>query len=367
MPSVRLLGMACRRRRLWRGSATLTGAMLLSVLSILLLAAWQEERQGLLDAEVDREIGRIWGMACVATHRAVQAGLATTARQVTLAELTAPPAPFRPFLPEGLRSADIAGAVVASYGAVVAEGVPLAACSLSGPEVAVRGPSFREGAVMAGLDEIGFVGGANTPMHPRLPDVEAVLGPLGTGSMFMTADFGLGHAAERVHRRAVGGRPELSSLHQGIGFDAGLGIRGAGRVSSERTEAVNGTMPAAARAEAAGDVIVGPLGRVTVQAGTLVEAEGGFAFGGGTQTVFSIPSELAVGTSMRSRGQVGAQNLSSNGDLDAGGALQAGVAVGAADLVLDDKVSAITGTFSGTMTVTGSCEGCAQPVLGSNP
>lgn len=356
------------RHRLWRGSATLFGAIFLSVLAMLLLAAFHEERQDLVDAEADRELGRIWGMTCEGAHRAVQAGMVTTARQVTAAELRSPPAPFRPFLPAGLRTADAAGALVARYGTVMADGVPLAACSLSGPEIGDRWPSLREGAVMAGLDEIGFVGGDATPMHARLAAVQAVLGALPAGAMFATADFGLGHASERVHRRAIGGRPELATVQQDVLFQGGVGILGAGRVASERTEASEGTMPATARAEAGGDVIVGPLGSLAVEAATVMEAEGGFAFGGGTQTVFSIPAALSVGTSMRSRGAVQAQNLQASGDLDAGGGLTATAGTRAASLVLSGEGSAVTGNFSGDLDVRpGGCTGCIQPTLGSNP
>jgi len=339
-------------------------AGVIGVLVALWQGFWQEERQALVDAELERERGRIWGMTCAATHRAVQAGLVTTARRVTPAELRAPPAPFRPFLPAGLNAADAGAAVTAGYGAVVVDGVAMAVCALTGADIAVRGPSLREGAVMAGLERVGFVGGDATPMHGQVAALEAVLGALGADSMFVTADFGIGHASERVHRRAIGGRPELSTVAQDIGFRGGTGIRRAGRIASVVTEAAGGSMPATARAEASGDVIVGSSGRFTVRAVTALEADGGFAFGGGTQTAFSIPQALSVGTSMRSRGAVEAGSVTLSGRLDTGGALQASTEVRAAGLVLNGEVSAVTATFTGNLDVPGGCSGCVVTPVG---
>ncbi len=358
------------------GSATVLGAVLLSALALLFLGGWHEERQRLVDAESDRELGRVWGMTCAAAHRAVQAGLVTAPGAVppgpvtapatlAVAQLRNPPAPFEPFLPAGLRVADVAGALEARYGAVLVDGVPLAVCGLSGPEAAVRGPELLEGARMAGLDTIGLVDGDATPMHARIAAVEAVLGALGAGSLFVTADFGLGHAAERVHRRAVGGRPELSRVEQDLEFDADAGIVGGGRVMSERAEAVSGTMPETARAEAAGDAVVGAAGSLAVRAATEMEAGGGFAFGGGTQTAWQIPGAFAIGTSMRSRGRVQAGSVEAAGDLEAGGGLEARSRMTAGRLALSGLASAVTAGISGTLVVD-SCTGCeAPPPLGS--
>ena len=355
-----------RRRRFWRGSATLVGIIVLTALAGAFLAAWSQERNALLSAEADRERGRVWGMTCAATQRAVQSRPAsfTTPRAVTPAQLKA-----WSLIPDGLRGADEIAGLEARYGAILVDGVPLAACSLSGSEIGVRYPSLREGAVMGGLESIEFVGGDATAMHGRLGDVTAaaVLGALPNGSMFMTADFGIGHPAERAHRRAVGGRPELSSVEQRVRFQGGAGVLGAGVVSSERADADGGSLGRPGlpgRAETTGDVVVGGLGTLTATAATDFEAvDGGFAFGGGTQTVWAIRGEMAVGTSMRSRGAADALNLRVTGQLAAGGGLDARTSAGAVSLTIGNEVSAIAGTVTGNLVVS-SCSGCDQPVLG---
>ena len=209
------------RRGSRRGAALAWGAFLIVALVLVLLMAWQRDRDALRLAEIDRERGRIWGMTCTALQRAVQSRLVTTARTVTPAELKG-----WSLLPGGLGSVERAGGVVATsaYGVVMAGGVPLAACSLSGPELAFRAPALRAGSVMGGLDLVGVVGGDATAMHDRLAAVEAVLGPLPAGSMFMTADFGIRHAADRLHRREVGGRPELVRMETDFVFGPNTGI-----------------------------------------------------------------------------------------------------------------------------------------------
>ena len=99
----------------------IVGAMLLGVLAVLFMSAWQDRFQALADAELERERGRVWGMTCAAAHRAVQAGLVTAAREVTLAELVS-----WGTVPAGINPADVAGELTARYGAVLAGGTPLA-------------------------------------------------------------------------------------------------------------------------------------------------------------------------------------------------------------------------------------------------
>ena len=208
---------------------------------------------------------------------------------------------------------------------------------------------------------MGFAGGDATPMHARLADVQAVLGTLPAGSMFATADFGIGHASERVHRRAVGGRPELSAVEQDVGFQAGAGIVRGGAVSGERARADGGSVAAAGRVDTAGDVVVASAGSLTAQATTALSANGDFAFGGGTQTAWTINGELAVGTALRSRGKVDARTLTVSGDLDAGGSLTvgAGGSAEAATLTVNGALSAVSAAFTGALTVgPGGCTGC---------
>lgn len=362
MRAKRSLAVALRRRRFWRGSATLTGAILLSVLAAAFLASEYLGRHQLLESESMRERGRLWGMACVATHRAVQARPASFAapRTVAPAELKA-----WSLLPDGLSDADGRSGLSAAYGSVLVDGVALAACSLSGSVVAESYPELREGALMAGLDQVGFVGGSDTPMHDRLSDVEAVLGTLAEGSMFMTGDVGIGHAAERVYRRAVGGRPELALMGQDVLFQGGAGIVGAGSVVGERADAEQGSLAAAGRADSDGDVVVGALGQLTVQATTRLESNGGFAFGGGVQSAWSIPAELAIGSSLRSRGEARGRDLVVTGRLEVGGDLDATARAEANGLVVGTEVSARTATFSGTLTVPpGGCPTCTVPPIG---
>ncbi len=303
-------------RRFWRGSATLFGAVLLALFSTVFMASWYGAQAVLFQAEHARERGRMWGLTCLAAHRAVQAGLVTSARAVTLAELRQPGTTFQPFLPAGMQPVDEAGVLAAGYGAVLVDGAPMAVCSLAGSGVARRHPALRAGAVMAGLEVVGEVGGPNTVMHAHLAAVQGVLGALARGSLFVTADFGLAHAIERVHRRAVGGRPELAVMDRALAFAGGWSMVGVGAVGAGAVETAAGA--------AAGDVAVGGdavlRSSLIVEATTAVSATGGFAFGGtqaGAQTVFAIPGELGIGTSMRARGRVAAGRMTLSGTLRA--------------------------------------------------
>ncbi len=354
-------------RRFWRGSSTLFGAVLLALFSTVFMASWYGAQAVLFQVEHDREQGRMWGLSCLAAHRAVQAGLVTSARAVTLAELRQPGTTFQPFLPAGMQPVDEAGVLAAGYGAVMVDGVPMAVCSLTGSGVASRHPALRAGAIMAGLEVVGEVGGPNTVMHAHLTAVQGVLGTLPQGSLFVTADFGLAHALERVHRRAVGGRPELAVMDREIVFDAGQDMVGVGTAGVEAAEAGSGAVPATGNADVRGDVILRSADPLTpaslaVQAATAVSATGGFAFGG-TQAAFTIPQELGVGTSMRSRGAVAAGRMTLSGALDAGGNVAASGAVTGQAVSASGEASAESGSVSGTLRVD-SCNGCRPPTLG---
>lgn len=354
-------------RRLWRGSATLFGAVLLGFFAVLFMASWHASQALLWQDEYDRERGRLWGTACVAAHRAVQAGLVATERLVALAELRQPPAPHRPFLPAGTRTVDEAGVFAARYGAVLADGVPMAVCSLSGSGVAGRWPALRAGAAMAGIDLVGSVGGTGTAMHARLADAQRVLGTLAQGSLFVTGDFGLAHPVERVHRRAVGGRPELSGMDRALSFETGRNMVGVGRASVGAAAADGGSIANAGSGTVQGDVILrsgdpSVPASLSVQAATAVSAAGGFAFGG-TQAAFAIPGSLGIGTSMRSRGAVTAAALTLTGDLAAGGTVAATGSVAGRAVSVSGAASAPAGTVSGTLRVD-SCSGCSTPPLG---
>ena len=384
-------------RRFWRGSATLFGAVALGAFAVLFIASWHAAQAVLFAGENDRERGRMWGLGCVAAHRAVQAGLAPAPtvppgprdapRGITVAQLRTPPAGLPPFLPAGMALLDMpgvlddAGVLTARYGAVAVDGVPMAVCSLSGSGVASRHPALRAGAMMAGIDVVGHVGGTATAtaMHAHLPAMQArnVLGPLPAGSLFVTADFGLAHAVERVHRRRVGGRPELSAMEHELAFDTGNSMVGVGTAGVEAVEAASGAMPATGNAEVRGDVVLRrppcppppavcpPPARLTVGSTTRVEATGGFAFGGtqaGAQTAFRIPGELGIGTSMRSRGRVTAGTMALAGDLEAGGDVEAGGTVAGGTVETTGEASAEIGTI-GSLTVD-SCDGCVPPPLG---
>ncbi len=352
-------------RRFWRGSATLFGAVLLALFSTVFMASWYGARAVLFQAEHARERGRMWGLTCLAAHRAVQAGLVTSERAVTPAELRQPGAPHRPFLPAGMQPVDEAGVLAAGYGAVLVDGAPMAVCSLAGSGVARRHPALRAGAVMAGLEVVGEVGGPNTVMHAHLAAVQGVLGALARGSLFATADFGLAHAIERVHRRPVGGRPELAVMDREIVFDAGQDMVGVGTAGVEAAEAGSGAVPATGNADVRGDAILRSADPLTpaslaVQAATAVSATGGFAFGGtqaGAQTVFTIPQELGVGASMRSRGAVAAGRMTLSGALDAGGNVAASGSVAGQAVSASGEASAESGSVSRALRVD-SCNGC---------
>ena len=365
-------------RRFWRGSATLFGAIVLGLFAALFMASWYGAQAVLFRDEHDRERGRMWGLTCMAAHRAVQAGLVTAPgaaapgpvtapAALTVAQLRSPPTPFQPFLPAGMQTVDEPGALQARYGAVMVDGIPMAVCSLAGSGVASRHPSLRAGAVMAGMDVVGEVGGSGTAMHAHLAAVQGVLGALPQGSLFATADFGLAHAVERVHRRAVGGRPELAVMDREIVFDSGRSMVGVGTAGVETAEAGSGAVPATGNADVRGDVVLRqddplkPAARLTVQAATAVSATGGFAFGG-TQAAFTIPQELGVGTSMRSRGAVAAGRMAVTGALDAGGNVEATGPVTGQAVSVTREASAETGTINSLRV--DSCNGCDPPTLG---
>ena len=385
------------------------GALFLVMTVVVVLAAWERQQEALRLTEIDRERGRIWAMTCLAAHRAVQSGLVTAAGTVTPAQLKG-----WSLLPAGLGTVGRAGGTVATaaYGAVMADGIPMAACSLSGPELSFRAPALRAGAVMGGLDLVGEAGGEATAMHDRLPAVRAVLGTLPAGSLFATADFGIGHDEDRLHRRPIGGRPELSRMETDFVFgpnagavgqallppaeiespvtvvagedcrDASLAddrrcyeVRNAGNVSgvdagTNRAGHVTGT-----GAEIAGNVTVGRTGQPGSMAfggdipATAFRADGGFRFGhaGAPAQVFNIPQLLSVGTGLTAtdtalavEGEAGAGSLEVTGDLDAGGRLEALGAVRAATLSIGGDMGANAASFTGTVT-TGGCTGCEPP------
>ena len=360
-------GLAGRLRRGWRrGSASLVGMLLLVSLSVAWAVAWHVSRDATRLAEMDRERGRLWGMACVATHRAVQAGLVTSARAVTVAQLQAPPAPFQPFLPAGLALVEKVGVggVEDLYGAVVVGGVPMAVCGLSGSELAFRAPALREGALSGGLEQLGVVDGDVTAMHARLGDVQAVLGPLATGSMFVTADFGIGHASDRLHRRLVGGRPELQRMERNLEFANLAGVRNAGLLDGQRADVVAGTFRGTSAADVAGGVVVEAGASLRLDsAATGVTARGGFEFGpqGGP---FTIPQLLTVGSGLTVRGAVSAGSMTATRDVDAGGAMtaanlvsrgniSAGETLTASRLEASQSVDAGASLIAGSATVSG--------------
>ncbi len=402
-----------RRLRLGarRGAALPLGALFLTVTVAVVLAAWERRQEALRLAEIDRERGRIWAMTCLAAHRAVQSGRVTAAGVVTPAQLKG-----WSLLPAGLGTVARAGGTVAAaaYGAVMVDGVPMAACSLSGPELSFRAPALRAGAVMGGLDLVGEAGGEATAMHPRLPAVRAVLGALPAGSLFATADYGVGHDEDRLYRRPVGGRPELARMETDFVFgpnagdigqallpaseiespvavvtgedcrDASLaddrrcyGVLDAGSVTGvdagtnrEGRFAGTGGTPA----EIAGNVTVGRTGQPGSMAfgghdpASTMRADGGFRFGhaGAPAQAFNIPQLLEVGTGLTAtdtalavEGEAGAGSLEVAGDLDAGGRLEASSAVRAATLSIGGDMGADSGSFASV--VTGGCTGCEPP------
>ena len=127
-------------------------------------------------------------------------------------------------------------------------------------------------------------------------------------------------------------------------------------------------MPAAGNATVRGDVVLRqedplkPKARLAVQATTTVSSTGGFAFGG-TQAAFTIPQELGVGMSMRSRGAVEAGRMALTSLLDAGGNVTASGSITGQAVEARREASAETGSVSGTLRVD-SCNGCDPPPLG---
>ncbi len=399
------------RRGARRGAALPVGALFLTATVVIVLAVWERKQEELRLAEIDRERGRIWAMTCQAAHRAVQSGLVTAAGVVTPAQLKG-----WSLLPAGFGTVARAGGEIATaaYGTIVVDGVPMAACALSGAELSFREPALRAGAVMGGLDLVGKAGGETTAMHDRLPAVRAVLGALPSGSLFATADFGIGHDEDRLHRRAISGRPELARMETDFLFgpnaaaigqallpaaeidspvpvvagqdcrDATLAdarrcyeIQNAGRVAGidagvGRQGQFAGT--AGTSAEIAGNVTVGRTGQPGSMefgghiAATAFRADGGFRFGhaGAPAQVFNIPQLLSVGltasdTALAVAGEAGAGSLDVTGRLDVGGALEASEQARAAALSVSGALGANAGSFTGVVT-TGGCTGC-EPAL----
>ena len=363
----------------------LYGVLLLIGVVTVLLVVWHRSQDGLRLAELDRERGRVWGMTCAALHKAVQAGLVTgpgavppgplTAPvAVTVAQLKQPPIPpppappFTPFLPAGLAAVDTVGgsALTARFGAVLAGTNPMAVCSLSGADLAERAGSIREGAVMGGLELVGVVGGEDTAMHGRVAAVKSLLAPLADGSLFATADFGIGHRTERLHRRPVGGRPELARMEQSVRFGLTGSIVNVGEVRAEAGETVDG-FALGTRTEVGG--VASPASLVLSRgSGTPVLSGAGFAFGGvGAQALFRIPGEMAVGTSLASgpaltvRGTVSARSMTVTGQLGADGGIAASVRASAGNLETGTAgvMSGDSARVTGVVTVRNPpCQGC---------
>ena len=415
------------RRGARRGAALPLGALFLTVAVVVVLAAWERQQEALRLTEIDREWGRIWAMTCTAVHRAVQSGRVTAAGPVTPAQLKG-----WSLLPAGLGTVGRAGRAVAaaSYGAVmvvrdpmvsppVAD--PMAACALSGPELSFRAPALLAGAVMGGLDRLGAVGGEETAMHAHLPAMQHpnVLGPLPAGSLFATADYGVGHAEDRLHRRPVGGRPELARMETDFVFGPNAGAVGqallpAGEIESpvavvagedcrsaaladdrrcygvldagnvdgvdiganrEGRIVLDPLVPASGRVETGGNVTVGRPAQPGSMAfgghipATAFRADGGFRFGhaGAPAQAFNVPQLLSVGTGLSAAdtalavaGEAAAGSLDVAGKLDAGGRLTASGSARARTLSVGGDMGADTGSFTGVVT-TGGCTGC-EPV-----
>ncbi len=366
----------------------LFGVLLLTGIVFLVLTGLRLSEGSLRQAELDRERGRVWAMTCGALHRAVQAGMVTgpsavvpgpvvAPAAVTPAQLKQPPVPpppappFPPFLPTGLAGVATAGAtgLAARYGAVVetARGVPVAVCSLSGADLAARAGSLREGAAMGGLDLVGVVGGEDTPMHARLAAVQSLFGTLADGSLFATADFGIAHRTGRLHRRPVGGRPDLARMEQRVRFQGSGNIEDAGEVTAAEAESLRGAA-LGARVEV-GSVVDASLLVLTNGSGAAVSAGQGFAFGG-VQTVFSLPGELAVGTlldagelALESRGALSAGSMTLTGSLSADTGIAAVTRAQAGSLDVAGAIGGSSATI-GTVTVRNPpCQGCVVPGL----
>ncbi len=377
------------RRGAGRGAALPLGA-LLAVLSLAVLAAaWSRERDSLRLAELDRERGRVWAMTCAALDRAVQSRRAAAARAVAPAELQG-----WSLLPAGMAAVGRVGGGVASasYGVVLADGVPMAACALTGPELSFRSPALRAGAAMGGLDLVGAVGGEATAMHARLADVEAVLGPLPAGSLFATGDWGVARDADRLHRRAVGGRPELARMEADLVFGPNAGASGQALLPAAEIDGAAAVVPGencgaaatpAARrchdlrnaGRAAGlDAAADRSGQApTVSAGEAqaarlelesgpgragIGASGGFRFGGGASRQFDIGGMLSVGGGLRVEGRAAAARMAVAGRMDAAGRLAARSSA-RAGRVEADAMGADSGSFRDPGEVTaGGCTGC---------
>ena len=322
--------------------------LLVTVVAVGWVVAWHVTRDDVRIAEVDRERGRVWAMACIATHRAVQAGLVASQRQVTPNELRQPGSPYQPFLPAGVAPVDKVGAgqIEGRYGAVMVAGVPMAVCSLSGPDMEFRYPALREGALSGGLERVAVVGRGDTLLHDHETVTQAVLGSLDPGSMFATADLGIGHPGERLHRRLVGGRPEFQSMERGLEFTGGSRLLGAERVDGQRAEVITGTYTGTNVADVTGSVVVGATGRLRLDsASTGLTAREGFQFGPRTAP-HSVPQLLSVGTSVPSgnalvvRGPVSAGSMTINGIAEAGGELEAGHVVSSGNVTIAEALTA---------------------------
>lgn len=154
-------------------------------------------------------------------------------------------------------------------------------------------------------------------------------------------------------------------MEQGLGFDVGANILGAASVAAESASADRGSVAAGGRVDAAGDVLVRPGGSLAVTAATVLEADRDFAFGGGSQTSWRIPGELAVGTSMQSRGEVAAGTVALTADMSIGGGVSATATVQAATGTVEAVGEVVSASAQVGSLRVNSCSGCQPPNLGN--
>ena len=386
-----------------RGASAVFTVLLILVASASVLAAWHV----LDDAERRRnenvELGRLFGIWLQVAH-------AATMRNDYRVALTAEPDGFSvapsslPGVPAGLRAP-----AVITVG-VMADGndVPMAWAVLAVDREARE--AARNGAFGAGLGDVAVAGSGASAMAGYEAAVGIARGAsIPDGALFATADLAISYEEGLLYRREQPGRPWANRMEAALDlggndvqgaarFEAVTAVtagnavsRGGARIEGEAESAglTTGEMEAgeveAVSLTAAGSSVLGSV-RVgsdvasqSVVATRRLEAASVVTTGvveadllviGGSMEVMIVPGvSPAGGGSLTLAGDVVARDLQVIGTLDVGPASVTGLRLGALrsdgftaeSMTVRGVVFGPCSRITGTMRVTGTCDGCRPP------
>ena len=227
-----------------RGAATVSTAVLVTVLAGVFLATWHAAENERIGARLDREAGRLWAGWFLALHRSAQQSLVPAtvwspgdAVEVTAAQIVSWGAAPSGLLGEGITDAGMRFGLL-DDGAGVAMAFAVLVPGSGWPD------NMRRGALEAGLADVaesGTLGGSASAMASNEAAISAVLGgALDNGSLFATADWAVRRSDSVLHRRAQPGRagtlPHAGGAVVSYGRRHCQRRRGGGRLCCHRSQ-----------------------------------------------------------------------------------------------------------------------------------